>query len=829
MLSLQYLYTSWREFGFSVYGCSPGMADSLLAQLQRAAKYTAPAGLPDTSDPETIAALYPENLSNVYVAGRQCILHANYLGQDASNRFGNYIAHGLLPEAEPGFRPIELLDAPVWKRSLAEPEKAAGSGPHPMPMTDVLPHDKMSLTAVGEFLCQPLAEEKAALVLNAFLFAHQTRRKFYLHDTAERLPFWFAVVQYALSVPLANRMTFATYLYDYLERALDMAAVPSEGCFMNYRAEAGNGRMVVLDLAEGFSTANIPQTRVAAFLVFALAFVPQSREAFHAFLDALGLPEPFGDLENAYLAYLLYQGRPEELRPDEVVSALTLMGRSKNLALTQAVDAAVTDRLSGFPAEPGTLYAIATILFARAAAPGQLYPALNDIVLSSLLAGNALSETVPFYRQTLCKRETLHAVDFADFALSNACAPGIILLLADGGYGAEGLVRVMGYVGALSARTPEALSNKASILEQYLRQCLSGGADKPQMILALQACVADSALLARCLGLVASAPGYGQEFALEAARQISNLLGEDGSARLENSLMRNEATAELALGCLLSRAHGSAATKAFWYAYQSYFTGYADPALRSRLVQRYLEQLDHGEQFAQAVRLLAGGFAPDADACGFLMRLFLRERMETLLGKHLQATQRILRMARAYRLLEGKAACLSFVAAALATDNPPGFPLGALLQANPFCVTALDKRDYADWIVLALGAAAGYLRTGDELLLLLERVSLPGEEKALSHALQDVLRTDRTGGLSILLLQRLTQPGVAHPILARLAEDLAAAFAKVDEKTFEKLLLTAQIPLASMATNPFLERVQALRSKLLGNRIRNLFTGPREG
>ncbi|GIF08390.1 GTPase-associated protein 1-related protein [Actinoplanes siamensis] len=194
--------------GFQFNAATPGVSGAVLRRVEQATSYEPPRSLGYEPTAEQIAAT-PVNLCYLPGADGEPAILANtvFVGNDYSQRFGNYFVHALsLPAAEHdlgGALPIDFWRAGFWARAEAPGPELPELDPRPAAGFDVdafLQDGRLGtlprmLTAVERAI---VAGERPVIVV---------------HEETEQVARWIAALCRLLPPALAGRFAFATYQY----------------------------------------------------------------------------------------------------------------------------------------------------------------------------------------------------------------------------------------------------------------------------------------------------------------------------------------------------------------------------------------------------------------------------------------------------------------------------------------------------------------------------------------------------------------------------------------------------------------------------------------
>ncbi|WP_329383799.1 GTPase-associated protein 1-related protein [Streptomyces sp. NBC_01716] len=218
MRNFQQLYYTSCEHGlsgssgFQFNAVSEQVSAETRNRVEGLAGYEPPRSLVESDTPELLDRC-PVNLC--HTPGRRggaTTLCVRYVGRDSARRFGNYFAHALHTEGEftadsGGLLAIELWNSPVWTA------RVAGTTEIPE-LPGPLSRGPLSPRSARAFLrTHPYAEQLPALLAAVLAALAEDGSVVVIDDTTDRIAHWFATVSYFLPPPLADTLSFATYLF----------------------------------------------------------------------------------------------------------------------------------------------------------------------------------------------------------------------------------------------------------------------------------------------------------------------------------------------------------------------------------------------------------------------------------------------------------------------------------------------------------------------------------------------------------------------------------------------------------------------------------------
>jgi hypothetical protein len=213
----QYIYTSWNngdspDKGFMVYGKSDDVSTAEAGEILNVMRYKPHRSLPDMPSLFEIEKDFPKNFAVFPLySGRTCIAQAAYVGKDYvkedNPRFGNYIIHALLVNADDGVRLQNLLRLPLFKSRLTPAEQDAPAGPHLL--------DKIAMTEdelLGGNASRIPTDDSFWAMVQAVLLATPQGKNVYVTTEQKEVEDWVKALIDLLPTSVAGKLTLSTYL-----------------------------------------------------------------------------------------------------------------------------------------------------------------------------------------------------------------------------------------------------------------------------------------------------------------------------------------------------------------------------------------------------------------------------------------------------------------------------------------------------------------------------------------------------------------------------------------------------------------------------------------
>jgi hypothetical protein len=218
----QLIYTSAKRGmgngpGFQVYAKSEGISSSEVTEIQNLVGYIPPSTLPSRPTEDEVSSLFPKSFTFFQLStGRFGIFQTSYIGKDYSERYGNYLSHVLISAGDflPDY-PIKFYGSSIFKTRLGEEEESGEEVPAPLRPLETIPFNpEISFTRVAEFLEKNDRYEHLKAMLSVIISNEVPGKRLMIIDEDEKLPYWYAAIQFSLPKHLAHRITFTTYTHN---------------------------------------------------------------------------------------------------------------------------------------------------------------------------------------------------------------------------------------------------------------------------------------------------------------------------------------------------------------------------------------------------------------------------------------------------------------------------------------------------------------------------------------------------------------------------------------------------------------------------------------
>lgn len=217
LLASQWIYTSFKNGealegkGYRVYSKSTDITDKESEEIQKMMLYKAPAELPYTPTKEEIDAQFPINFSYFHLSsGRVCFAKSRYLGQDYTNRWGNYIIHAFVFEPDK-IIPANYINSKIYKESLTEAEQNSAA-PISIPQVDLSEAGTaISANEVSNFLSKGERTRLFKELLNAVIDSIKGNAYVNLYEEYNNLESWIKCLSLALPRSFIKKFFYQTY------------------------------------------------------------------------------------------------------------------------------------------------------------------------------------------------------------------------------------------------------------------------------------------------------------------------------------------------------------------------------------------------------------------------------------------------------------------------------------------------------------------------------------------------------------------------------------------------------------------------------------------
>ena len=823
MAAYQYIYTSWREFGYQVYAKSPQIPETEFPLIFKHIKYTAPAGLPDTSDIAEIDKHYPLAFSSFTVNGKPCIARTRYLGQDDSGRYGNYFCHMLMFPQTPAFYPTDLFGSPLWKECLTAEEKQADRGPQELePLFDTPRSTTLNRDALMHFIDR-VGEDAAISMISSLLYAKAMKQRMVIWDTQDKLPLWFALLVNAF--PVGTDISFTTYTSDFLQSSLDVISVPPQGCSFSYSMEQANRRMVVMDMHNGICTRDIPVSKYAEFIVTSLQYAPDNLDRLFSFLKGLNSPIEWKQYDLLCRVYLYINGGlplsgsalTVLLREAEALSKTTL-----NEQLAAHVMDALDEEYDPQPDADVLRFLLQYEQERQAQVFGYVHEHLirtlhnDDAEIPAQMEKQWMSNPWPCQGQLI------------QYLADDYCIGEVADLLTEDQVNAACLVNASVYILLIThlCGQPEARQNAMAPVQRMLAEVTEAPEDVGRRIAPLEK---DAMLYTCMLTLLYDCPCASNQWMIQT--MLSSASKEPNWwVQVERCLAQNPRTALLSLQLLYVSCPQAKDRRArFWALYQR---SCAESAAASQLLADYLLHVDQDQAFAEAMDVLMH-IPPSQlppDILGLITPMLSEGALETVLKKYSGAAMELLQ-ALQYHGQPVPAGVLNTFGVLMRLQSALSGgckPSDVLPQAGTI-LGSLNKQDYASFLETIMPQLVPQMRDDADLTALMRDMTHSKYGGMLADSYTDQLRTLSrnvavySAALMCPLISAAVRP--AGPEILALEKDLVGVFSKMHEDSFHQLTsMATSISGVPVSTCALVKRIDQKRENSLGNKLKNLFS-----
>ena len=231
MLASQLIYTSWKNGnspnkGYMVYAQSLDITNDETNDILSVMRYQAPAGLPYTPTQEEIEQLFPKNFAFFRLkSGRYCIAQSCYIGQDYTNRWGNYMLHAYVLSDIGDLIPARFINADIFRCRLTEEELNAEKAPDSLPQVDLRnPDTVLSSDIFSAFFNQNDRINILKNLSQASIDAVTQNKHIDFTEESKLLPIWLQVLSIIMPRNLLKKFFFSTYVVTRSE-LLTMACI----------------------------------------------------------------------------------------------------------------------------------------------------------------------------------------------------------------------------------------------------------------------------------------------------------------------------------------------------------------------------------------------------------------------------------------------------------------------------------------------------------------------------------------------------------------------------------------------------------------------------
>ena len=218
MLASQLLYTSWKNGnsttkGYMVYSKSRDITDVEENEICAVMKYKAPDNLPYTPTNEEIETLFPKIFAYFKLSsGRFCIAQSSYIGQDYTNRWGNYIIHAYVFNDIGDLVPSRMIGADIFRTRLTDEELNADSAPESLPHVDIeYSGNALTEQEIKQFFDTPSKRETLKALAQSACDAISNNKHISFADALINMRMWITTLSMIVPKNILNQVYFSTY------------------------------------------------------------------------------------------------------------------------------------------------------------------------------------------------------------------------------------------------------------------------------------------------------------------------------------------------------------------------------------------------------------------------------------------------------------------------------------------------------------------------------------------------------------------------------------------------------------------------------------------
>ena len=824
MEALQYMYTSWREFGYNVFKRSAGITDQDLPLIFKGIKYVAPTDLPLTSESDELERLYPVNFTSFKVNDKTCIARVNYLGKDDSGRFGNYFAHALLFSEACDFYPIDLAFEEIWKKRLTDEERQMDKGPHDIEPLFQLPYGKgMSYDELSTFM-EVQGEDKYQKLINAFLYAKSSKRKLVIYDTQENIPMWLGLLTHSFPLSIARDITFLTYVGDFLQSQTDIFTIPPTGCSFNYEAEIKNGRMVVLDFLHEAYSPNITETQIAEYLSLGWAYSQDSINEFFEFIECLTNMPEFKDLASLGDLFLaLRNGEIHDDQYEELIHQAEVLGQPFIIAQMCDVLYSALDNDEKTLNESDRLCSIVFLVKHEKTRSGSVCSIANDYlvekmgmcdnselnrILSAILDGEKGKSILQYSADPIIENAI---VSKANQASPTTCSRYVCYILE---------------CEYSTSHHPDILGNDAiiSLLQKM------GQSDLSILNLAATRLMTDPYQYSGLIVCVCKALGI--QYATNLVKAAFQTNSKEWQQKTTSYLSSNPVSAPVVMHLLYDMPlKPKERRESFWNLYNQQKSRGTSQDLLCQYLFDYIQHINSNDMASEAIDIL-DHVSPDymdSRVLSSLASILDQCEYRQLVGNDKGQINSLVNAIQGKRISFPKGSLFIFCQVNnLSKQRELGTKLSAALRATGLRCEVLEKKEYEVLMKQLMPILLPWLLDSEDLIALGEVTYRSKGMNAMADEFIDQLHIMAKhlekyySAVMCPLVYKVTYPN-STLALQVLDKPLVAFYSKMNENVLNDMLRSARLITIDKTTNPFLKEVTERRENSFGNKMRSLF------
>ena len=221
--ALQLHYTSCRyglsgHAGFQTRAMSRDIELVEQRTVERLGIYQPPRHLPSETDQEQIDSLFPKVYRSAYLeTGRLTIIKSVYVGQDYTQRGGNYFSHALIIEALPdNIWPVDLYEWDGWKDKLLPTEDTENASFELPEITMTPDEEAYAFEELQEFINEDNdRKNQLASMIQAVFLRKETSRNIVIKEELETTGlFWIAGIQKSFPPSHQKELDCSSFQFD---------------------------------------------------------------------------------------------------------------------------------------------------------------------------------------------------------------------------------------------------------------------------------------------------------------------------------------------------------------------------------------------------------------------------------------------------------------------------------------------------------------------------------------------------------------------------------------------------------------------------------------
>ncbi len=287
----QLLYTSCKKglssgAGFQTYSMSKGITEEERREIETYCVYIPPDNLPTQPTKEEIELLFPIVFSYFILKnGKYCICQGKYIGKDYSGRYGNYICHVLVFDADYDFYPIELYKSMSFREALTLEEENTSTINYLPELEGVHLGNVIHFESISKYLKETAAGKKNKNfreLMQCIVDFNNSGKKIVFCDHKESIPYLIGALEMALPKKLSKQFTFTTYTYSPEDVNYVVCAVDNKGSKFNFKISQNSYKYNAFDFLDN-ENRNVKLN--SSFTKLAEIGFTVSKEVFLPFID----------------------------------------------------------------------------------------------------------------------------------------------------------------------------------------------------------------------------------------------------------------------------------------------------------------------------------------------------------------------------------------------------------------------------------------------------------------------------------------------------------------------------------------------------------------